>query len=436
MKILMLTWEYPPNIVGGIARVVHDLSKKLVEKGHEVHVITYQEGNTKAEENDEGVYVHRVKNYMINTNSFTEWIMQLNFCMTERAISLINTTGKFDLIHAHDWLTVYSAKALKHGFDIPITATIHATENGRQKGIHNELQRYINDAEWLLSYEAQNIICNSYFMKSEIQNLFKVPFDKVDVIPNGINTKKFDGIERDMEFRRNYAADNEKIIFFAGRLVPEKGVQVLFDAFMKVKYHYNDVKIVIAGKGAFMDELKQKANDLGISDKVYFTGLLNDKQITKMYKCIDVAVFPSTYEPFGIVALEGMLSGTPTVVSDTGGLNEIVKHGVDGMKSYAGNANSLADSILEILFNQELAKQISKSAINKVKANYNWDLITDKTVKIYEKTIGDRASVQESSQEKIQEDLKETVKRRSKKAKMAIPEREKGVDFGGCNVYA
>ncbi len=436
MKILMLTWEYPPNIVGGIARVVHDLSKKLVQKGHEVHVITYNEGSSKSEENDEGVYVHRVKNYMINPNSFTEWIMQLNFCMTERAISLINTTGKFDLVHAHDWLSLYSAKTLKHGFDIPITCTIHATENGRQKGIHNDLQRYINDTEWLLSYEAQNIICNSYYMKSEIQNLFGVPFDKVDVIPNGINVNKFDGVERDWEFRRNYAADNEKIIFFAGRIVPEKGIQVLLDAFMKVKTYYNDVKIVIAGKGPMMDELKQKAINLGISDKVYFTGLLNDKQITKMYKCIDVAVFPSTYEPFGIVALEGMLSGTPTVVSDIGGLNEIIKHGVDGLKSYAGNANSLADSILEVLFNEEMSKRIVECAQRKVKANYNWDLIADKTVKIYEKTIGTRENVQESVEEKIKEDIKQTVKRRSKKEKMAIPALESGVDFGGVNSYA
>lgn len=436
MKILMLTWEYPPNIVGGIARVVHDLSKKLVQKGHEVHVITYQEGNLKAEENDEGVYVHRVKNYMINPNSFTEWIMQLNFCMTERAISLINKTGKFDLIHAHDWLSMYSAKTLKHGFDIPITATIHATENGRQKGIHNDLQRYINDAEWLLSYEAQNIICNSYFMKSEIQRLFGVPYEKVDVIPNGINVNKFDGVEKDMEFRRNYAADNEKIIFFAGRLVPEKGVNVLLDAFMKIRQHYHDVKIVIAGKGPMLDEWRQKAYNMGISDKVYFTGLLNDEQITKMYKVIDIAVFPSTYEPFGIVALEGMLSGTPTVVSDAGGLNEIIRHGIDGMKSYAGNANSLADSILEILFNKQLANQIVDCAVKKIKESYNWDLIADKTIKIYEKTIGDRPSVQESVVEHIEEDIKETVKRRGKKTKMAIPEMEKGVDFGGVNAYA
>lgn len=436
MKILMLTWEYPPNIVGGIARVVQGLSTNLVKKGHEVHVITYQEGNLKAEEIEDGVYIHRVKNYMINPTNFTEWVMQLNFAMTERAVSLINTIGKFDLVHAHDWLVLYSAKSIKHGFDIPITATIHATESGRQKGIHTDLQRYINDVEWLLSYEAQEIICNSYFMKKEIQNLFGVPYDKVAVIPNGIAVDKFNDVEKDLEFRRNYAADNEKILFFAGRLVPEKGIQVLFEAFKKVKAYYNDVKIVIAGSGAYMDELRQKAYDLGINQHVYFTGRLGDVEITKMYKCIDVAVFPSTYEPFGIVALEGMLSGNPTVVSDAGGLDEIVRHGIDGMKSYAGNANSLADSILEVLFNQELTKQITTCAVKKVKENYNWEVITDKTVKIYEKTIGDRPVVEASQEEKIAQEIKDTVKRRGRKPKMAVPEMKNDVDFGGVNAYA
>lgn len=436
MKILMLTWEYPPNIVGGIARVVQGLSTNLVKKGHEVHVITYQEGNLKADEVEDGVYIHRVKNYMINPTNFTEWIMQLNFAMTERAISLINTIGKFDLVHAHDWLVLYSAKAIKHGFDIPITATIHATESGRQKGIHNQLQRYINDVEWLLSYEAQEIICNSFFMKKEIQNLFGVPYDKVSVIPNGIPVDKFDGVEKDWEFRRNYAADNEKILFFAGRIVPEKGIQVLFEAFKKVKAHYNDVKIVIAGSGTFMEELRQKAYDLGIYDHVYFTGRLNDEQISKMYKCIDIAVFPSTYEPFGIVALEGMLSGNPTIVSDAGGLDEIIQHGVNGMKSYAGNPNSLADSILEILFNQDLAEKVTKAAVKNVKENYNWDIITDKTIKIYDKTIGNRPLVNASEEEHIKQEIKETVKRKGRKSKMAIPEMNKDVDFGGVNAYA
>ena len=239
----------------------------------------------------------------------------------------------------------------------------------------------------MLTYEASNVICNSMFMKNEIKNLFGKPVENIHVVPNGINVNKFDNQERDWEFRRNYASDNEKIVFFAGRIVYEKGIQILLEAAPKILQNYNDVKFVIAGRGPCMDDLKAQAERLGISNRVYFTGYLNDVQITKMYKAIDVATFPSLYEPFGIVALEGMLAGAATVVSDAGGLNEIVSHGIDGMKSYAGNANSLADSILEVLFNQDLCKQIAKNAHEKVVKEFNWDTIAKNTMKVYKDTI-------------------------------------------------
>src|SRR5699024_10654411 len=129
MKILMLTWEYPPRIVGGIARVVHDLSKRLIKDGHEVTVVTYKEGNLPDFENDKGVRVYRVPNFEINPNNFIDWVMQLNFNLVAKTTEIINKEGTFDVIHAHDWLVAYAAKTLKHSFDIPLVATIHATES-------------------------------------------------------------------------------------------------------------------------------------------------------------------------------------------------------------------------------------------------------------------------------------------------------------------
>ena len=407
MKILMLSWEYPPRIVGGIARVVHDLSHTFTKQGHEVHVITYKEGNTKEFERDGDVYVHRVTNYPINANNLVDWVMQLNFCMIEKAADVIKEFGKFDIIHAHDWLVAYAARALKNTYKYPLVATIHATESGRNKGIHDKTQGYVNDVEWMLTYEASNVICNSMFMKNEIKNLFGKPVENIHVVPNGINVNKFDNQERDWEFRRNYASDNEKIVFFAGRIVYEKGIQVLLEAAPKILQNYNDVKFVIAGRGPCMDDLKAQAERLGISNRVYFTGYLNDVQITKMYKAIDVATFPSLYEPFGIVALEGMLAGAATVVSDAGGLNEIVSHGIDGMKSYAGNANSLADSILEVLFNQDLCKQIAKNAHEKVVKEFNWDTIAKNTMKVYKDTI--KAAKSSTVKVKFEDKEKNTI---------------------------
>ena len=387
MKILMLSWEYPPRVVGGIARVVNDLSKRLMKDGHEVTVVTYREGDAPYYENDKGVEVYRVDNFMINPNNFIDWVMQLNFNMVSKAMEIIQKEGNFDVIHAHDWLVAYAAKTLKHSLNIPIVATIHATEAGRNSGIHDEQQRYINDTEWMLTYEATEVIVNSNYMKNELQRLFGLPFEKINVVPNGVNLNNYSGVERDYDFRRKYALDNEKIILFMGRLVYEKGIQNLIAAMPKILSHYNDVKLVIAGKGGMIDELKAQVDYLQLGNKVCFAGYMNGKDVGKMYKAADISVFPSTYEPFGIVALEAMLAERPIVVSDTGGLNEIVQHRENGMKAYTGNANSLADSILELLFDPQLCSNVVKKAKTKVRNEYNWIKIAQDTHFTYQKAI-------------------------------------------------
>lgn len=410
----MLTWEYPPRVVGGIARVVNDLSKRLIKDGHDITVVTYKEGNVPYYELDKGVKVYRVDNFMINASNFIDWVMQLNFNMIAKASEIIQKEGEFDVIHAHDWLVAYAAKTLKHSYNIPLVSTIHATEAGRNSGIRDSQQKYINDTEWMLTYESTEVIVNSNYMKGELQRLFGLPFEKINVVPNGVNLLLYSGIDRDYEFRRRYAMDNEKIILFVGRLVYEKGVQHLIAAMPKILNGYHDAKLVIAGKGGMMDELKQEANALGLGDKVYFTGYINGKDVPKLYKAADVAVFPSTYEPFGIVALEAMLSERPIVVSDIGGLNEIVQHRENGMKCYAGNANSIADSILELLYNPELCANLTKKAKAKVRNEYNWNKIAQDTHFIYQKAIC------ETIAEKQRKELEQEKAGKVKKAKNEI----------------
>ena len=430
MKILMLTWEYPPRVVGGIARVVYDLSHRLIKDGHEVTVITYREGNAPYYEDDKGVKVHRVDNYMINPNNFIDWIMQMNFNMVTEANKIIAEEGNFDIIHAHDWLVASAAKTIKNSYNIPIVATIHATEAGRNSGIHDETQRYINDTEWMLTYEATEVIVNSNYMKSEIQRLFGLPFEKINVVANGVNLNKFTGIDRDYTFRRRFAMDNEKIILFMGRLVNEKGVQHLIAAMPKILAGYHDAKLVIAGKGGMLDELRAEADALGLGNKVYFAGYLGGKDVERMYKAADISVFPSTYEPFGIVALEGMLAERPIVVSDAGGLGEIVEHRETGMKSYCGNANSIADSILELLYNPELYENIVRKAKAKVKNNYNWAKIAQDTHFTYQKAIC------ETMAERQRKQNEQEVAQKAKKAKGTEKEITNLLSFKKRQAYA
>ncbi|HHW30821.1 MAG TPA: glycosyltransferase family 4 protein [Clostridiaceae bacterium] len=389
MRILMLSWEYPPRIIGGISRVVHDLSHKLGEMGNDINVVTCWENGTKEIELQGNVTVHRVRPYE-NSNNFIQWVLQLNFALLECCIKIINQKGSFDIIHSHDWMVAFASRTLKHAYKIPLISTIHATEWGRNGGIHNSIQSYIHGIEWWLTYESWKVIVNSYYMKKEVAGIFNLPEDKIHVIHNGVDVNKFNDVARDQDFRRKFAQDNEKIIFFVGRLVNEKGVQILVESMPKIIKNYWDVKFVIAGKGPQLDYLRQRVGELQVADKVYFTGYVSEEELKKLYKCADIAVFPSLYEPFGIVALEGMLAEVPVVVSDTGGLGEIVQHGIDGMTAYVGNSNSLADCILELLFNPEKAESIRKSALTKVYSSYNWDIIAKHTMDVYHQVLSEK----------------------------------------------
>jgi glycogen(starch) synthase len=398
----MLSWEYPPKIVGGIARHVEEIAWALAAQGPEVHVVTCEFPGAPAEEVYNGVYVHRVAPYT-PTDNFIHWVHQLNAAMRDRADALLRewTAGRTPLkqralkngilLHAHDWLAHFSAAALKHQYQIPLVATIHATEFGRNNGIHSDISRYINSIEWQLAYEAWRVIVCSDFMKGEVEYALQSPPDKIDVIPNGVHAEKFEfdfPPEEAARLRANYAAPNEKLIFFVGRGVREKGAHILIEALPKVRAQYHDAKLIIVG-GGYRDHLVRQANDLGIARHVYFTGFIPDDTLLRIYKVIDVACYPSLYEPFGIVALEAMAAGVPVVVSDAGGLREIVEPDVTGTVTWANNSDSLAWGLARVLKNPGHARQMADNAARHVREVYNWGRIAEQTRAVYERVWED-----------------------------------------------
>ncbi len=388
MQLLVFSWEYPPKSVGGLAQHVHDLTVALAREGHTIHLITCGGQGLPAYDNHHGVQVHRVTPFSLSAPDFKTWILHLNLAMLEYTMTLLNNLeGKIDLVHNHDWLTAYAARVVKHSCNVPLVATIHATEYGRNYGLHNDEQRYISDVEWWLTYEAWKVIVCSKYMEDELRRVFQVPKDKIVVIPNGVQPENFVVKELDPEFRNHYADPKEKIVFFVGRLVQEKGVQVLLEAIPKVLHYYPHTKFIIAGKGPSEFALRNRVRELGLEARVYFTGYIDEDIRNKLYSCADVAVFPSLYEPFGIVALEAMAAKTPIVVSDTGGLGEIVDHEVNGLKVYAGSASSLADNILHVLCDTSFAKKIEAKALRDVREIYNWSRIAGRTTEIYNEVL-------------------------------------------------
>lgn len=385
----MLSWEYPPQVVGGLGRHVADLSEALVKLGEEVHVLTQDAPGAPLLENVNGVHVHRLKMYGPAGRDFVESATHLNLNMLEVVLGLVRQGYTFDLIHSHDWLAAYAGKALKHGLLRPLVATIHATEFGRNHGLHNDLQRQISNLEWWLTYEAWKVICCSQYMKGEIQYIFQVPTDKIRMIPNAVKASDFairDAFDR-LIFRRRYAADNERIIYYVGRLVHEKGVDTLIEAVPRVLARFPQAKFVIAGKGPAEFALRERAHRLGVSQRIYFAGFVDDLTRNRLYACSDVAVVPSLYEPFGIVALEAMAAGVPVVVSDTGGLSEVVRHAENGLRAYPGNPESLADNILAYLKSPRYAGYIEEQAAREVREKYNWSLVARKTLEVYEAVL-------------------------------------------------
>lgn len=393
MKILVLAWEFPPRIVGGIARHVAELYPELVKLGHEIHLITVEFGQAPHYEIVDGVYIHRVE--VAPSQDFFHWVANMNESMGRHGGKLLTQEGPFDIIHAHDWLVGDAAIALKHNFKIPLVATIHATEYGRYNGIYTEQQNYIHYKERQLAHDAWRIIVCTNYMRLEVERTLHAPWDKIDVVYNGIRPEKK---HRDPNFdyhsfRRRFARDDEKIVYYVGRMTYEKGISVLLSAAPKVIWEMGDhVKFVLIG-GGNAHYLKHQAWDLGIWHKCYFTGFMPESDLDKFQTIADCAVFPSLYEPFGIVALESFAARVPVVVSDTGGFPEVVRHSKSGIVTYTNDADSLAWGILEVLRNPDYAQWLTDNAYADLDKRFRWDRLAQQTEAVYGRVMHERSQV-------------------------------------------
>jgi glycosyltransferase involved in cell wall biosynthesis len=392
MKVLVLAWEFPPRIVGGIARHVAELYPELVKRGHEIHIITVEFGQSPRYEVVEGVHVHRVE--VAPSQNFFHWVANMNESMGRHGGKLLMEEQPFDLIHAHDWLVGDAAIALKHTFKIPLIATIHATEYGRFNGIYSDQQRYVSSKEGQLAYDAWRIIVCTNYMRLEVERALGAPWNKIDVVYNGIHLEKKQCEPFDEKvFRRVFAAEHEKIVYYVGRMTYEKGLTVLLSAVPKVlKEMGGDVKFVLIGTGR-LDDFKRFAGELGIWDNCYFTGFLSDEDLNKFRVIADCAVFPSLYEPFGIVVLENFAARVPVVVSDTGGFPEIVRHSRTGIVTWTNNPDSLAWGILEVLKNPDYALWLVENAYEDLESRFNWAQLAQQTEAVYGRVLHERAQV-------------------------------------------
>lgn len=387
--VLMLTWEYPPEIMGGLARHAEDLSQALAQQGQPVVVLTSQSGKTAPYEINSGVQICRVTPYQLAGKDldFYDWVVQLNLQFFNSAQQLLSANQPA-ILHAHDWLVGAAALELKRLWRLPLVVTIHATEFGRNGGLYTALQKKIHAQEQKLVDGADRVICCSNYMAQEVTRLFSLPPAKISVIQNGVVPKKVQAEPMQGEGRRKYARDNEAIIFFLGRLVREKGVEVLLQALVSVLAAYPDTKTVISGKGPMLGLLKQQAEQYGIAGKVLFTGFVSDEERNRLLASAAITVLPSLYEPFGIVALEAMTAATPLIVSDVGGLGEVVLHGSDGFKVPPGNHLALATAICTLLADPALREKLGRQGKERAVTTYSWQVLAKQTKELYSQVWG------------------------------------------------
>lgn len=398
LRVLMLSWEYPPHTVGGLGKHVLDLLPALDRHNVEVHLLTprWMGGSTfeVLQNSDAESSVYRVPPPEVHAADFFTSAWRTNLTIEQCGRELIDRIGRVDLIHAHDWLVAFAGVALKHAYKIPLVSTIHATESGRNRGnLYGDLQRAIHNVEWELGYESWRVITTSAYMRGEVQSTFNLPADKIDIIPNGVDPGDFLTVkDEDLTgFRNQFALPDEHIVYSIGRLVPEKGIQVLVDAAPFVLSERPDTKFVVAGTGGFGQELQQRAIDRGVADRFYFAGFVTDDDRNRLYKVADVAVFPSLYEPFGIVALEAMAARTPVVASSVGGFAEVITNHETGLLTYPDNPSSLAWAIVHTLNRPDWAQQRVDNAYRMVREQFNWDAIARQTIDVYRRVAAERA---------------------------------------------
>jgi glycogen synthase len=389
-RILILSWEYPPLIEGGLARHVRKLSEQLVAQGVEVHVLSRGDESMAAEEEAGGVWVHRVREPRRprDLGEFVTWVEHMNADMLAAGVEL-GDRFDFDLVHGHDWLVAGAGDHLARRFRCPLVVTIHATEYGRHQGwVDKHPQSYIHGVERWMANRADRVITCSHYMRGHVADIYGLEEDRITVIPNGIDPLDLQPVDDLDRLRARFAAPDERLIVLVGRLVYEKGFQLALEALPGLIERLGDVRFLVAGSGTHEQELRDQASELGLDPHGTFLGWIGDDVLHSLYLIADLCVVPSLYEPFGLVALEAMASGCPCIVADTGGLREIVPEDERvGLRFNGGDAEHLEAMVERLLTDDPLRERLVAEASEHV-LRFDWADVARQTAAIYDELRG------------------------------------------------
>jgi glycogen synthase len=365
MKIAMIGWEYPPFKVGGLGTHCYGLTHGLADK--DVHIDFYMPKlRQKVKSDNKNINIIEVGEAEVYPydrpddkelgGKFFDAVYRYNDLLVARV------KGKYDLVHCHDWLTMKAAVQIKEKLGIPLVLTVHSTEYDRSGWIYPN--QWFIDIEKEGMQKADRIIAVSEFTKRVIVEKYGINPDKVTVVHNAVYP----------------IGEGEKrnLVLFLGRLTIQKGPEFFLKAARKV-LDYEDARFVIAGQGDMLPKLIEQAVHMGISHKVIFTGKLTEEEVAHIYKISSIYVMPSVSEPFGITALEAISAGTPTIVSKSAGVSEVLNH---CFKVDFWDTDEMANKIIALLRYESLHDAMRQSSKREVQL-FTWDRVAERTLEVY-----------------------------------------------------
>jgi glycosyltransferase involved in cell wall biosynthesis len=370
MKVAMIGWEYPPFKAGGLATHCYGLTRSLANKGVQVdfympktkHKTSSDKKNLKIiEVGETEIFPYDRPDNKELAGQFFEAVYRYNDLVVSRV------KGNYDVIHCHDWLTMKAGITIKEKTNTPLVLSVHSTEYDRSGWIYPN--QWFIDIEREGMEKADRIIAVSHFTKRVCVEKYGINPEKISVVHNAVYPIP-EGHKQD-------------IVLFLGRLTIQKGAEFFLRAAQKVKDYEPDTKFVVAGIGDMLPKLITQALDLGISDKVIFTGRLSEEEVKHIYGISSVYVMPSVSEPFGITALEAISAGTPTIASKTAGFSEAFNN---CLRVDFWDTDEMANKIISLIRYKPLHTTLSKEGRREIDL-FTWDRVADRTIDVYNGVI-------------------------------------------------
>jgi glycosyltransferase involved in cell wall biosynthesis len=335
----------------------------------------------------DGVHYHRCP-FDLHPN-FVDEINNMCGSFVHHVFQTENYIGQFDVIHAHDWLTGNALIWIKQERWRRTVVTLHSTEYGRcGNRFWNSQSARIREQERAVTYWADRVIAVSNHLRGEIMWMYEVPDWKACAIYNGVTFRNMDGFVDQGEVKRSYGiGPMDPTVLFSGRMVLQKGPDLLVEAIPLILKFYPNAKFIFAGDGEMRGTVEHRARQLGISHATRFLGFQANGTLTRLYKACDVVCVPSRNEPFGIVLLEAWSAGKPVVSTINGGPAEFVWHEVNGLRVF-DNPESIAWGLGTLFTNFDWARWMGHNGRIAVETAFCWDNIANQVVDVYHSTGG------------------------------------------------